>query len=243
MAPILLAGQRAPAVPLAGVGDAQVRHPGGAKHAARDDVAGLRVVGLALGGGQELHPGLLQHLRGGAHGPHGAPARDAALRAGHLLGPGQAGRSDALVDGHGLVQLNQREVVVVGHVLLVERVHVDLLDPPLHRGLGLAQVLVSAPAARLHPQVPHRAVARHVRETVRGSEHPAGLHQGPATKLAVAHGLEAHLPPPNALVGVSAVDDPLSLLPCDGALQAALLPIHLGPPQGGFGCRRQQQRR
>ena len=49
--------------------------------------------------------------------------------------------SQAFVDGHGFVQPDESKVVVMVHVLLIERMYVDPLHPPLHGMLVIGQLL------------------------------------------------------------------------------------------------------
>ena len=49
--------------------------------------------------------------------------------------------SQASVDGHGFVQPHESKIVVMVHVLLIERMYVNPLHPPLHGMLVIGQFL------------------------------------------------------------------------------------------------------
>mmetsp|Transcript_94406 Transcript_94406/g.224865 ORF Transcript_94406/g.224865 Transcript_94406/m.224865 type:complete len:265 (+) Transcript_94406:265-1059(+) len=135
-----LTKKRPSTVALAGVGDAVGGQPRSAEHVARDAggvVAG--VVFLANLGAQSGDPCLLQHAGHGARLLQQAEACDGAASAcsGLAWFVGQARRCQAVVEGHGLVQAQQRKVHVVGRKYVEGWVAQHLRNPTLHCGCWL----------------------------------------------------------------------------------------------------------
>lgn len=200
----LRAGQGASGVALAGVhATAEVAH---ANHAwgdlLRQQVLASRLVDdpdLAL---LQDHSSLACLLRV-------APASDPDGLAGGegVVGRGQADGPDGGAVLHRPVQLQQRNVVVEGEVV-EKRVLDDPLQPTLLHPRGVALALVmQAQEGRPHAvlRVPESSV---VDKAVCGGYHPAGGDERGPAQVALAQGVEAHLPGPLALVRILTSDDP-----------------------------------
>mmetsp|Transcript_97240 Transcript_97240/g.135088 ORF Transcript_97240/g.135088 Transcript_97240/m.135088 type:complete len:327 (-) Transcript_97240:32-1012(-) len=244
-AAFFFAHQRSSAVALARVCDTTVGAAGRAEHGPSDYVLRLGVICLAHLAAEERDRRLLQYVRGRSGGAKGAPARDATLRPPLALGRGQAGRSNALIQRNRLVKVQQSEVVVVRDVLFVHRMPEDLFHKAFdaHASIHL-HLEITLPSAGSDLQSTNFAGTADVGDAVRRCQHPTRRDQRSATELAHAGIANAHLPPPNTLPCVAAVDDLgrcMRDVPAfsDTPRHATLLKVWLrllGPPQGGLCC-------
>ena len=110
---------RASTISLTCIRDPRMVASGRTEHGVRDGVFAGRIVHLTDLVGQQRHGSLLQNFWGRPRGDQGPPAGDAAVGATSILTVRQAGHTYASVDGNSFVQLQQGEVIVMGHVVLV----------------------------------------------------------------------------------------------------------------------------
>mmetsp|Transcript_88816 Transcript_88816/g.108645 ORF Transcript_88816/g.108645 Transcript_88816/m.108645 type:complete len:269 (-) Transcript_88816:535-1341(-) len=111
-AALLLTDQGTTTVPLTAVCDAKVRFACGTHHVARHRVI---LLGISFGTNRVIDQGdrrLLQAIWQRSRRGDRAPARDDALGARRVGIVGQARGTDAVGDGHGFIQLDQRKVAI-----------------------------------------------------------------------------------------------------------------------------------